>query len=1066
MRGKTGRQRAAPQIRSCVGASAPSNRPFMCHPPPRLASKLTLAVFVAVLATSATPVPGPVFAQATVDDEYRLGLGHYKQKRWPLAAEHLRAYIKARPKGSKVASARLLLGVSLTHLKKYTQARSELRRFVVDFPKDPNRPEALFRVAECSYLLEDWATATTGLKTYLKDSPKHPLRDWGQFYLGDALVQQKKFTEARAIYRSSLAEFPKGSLVNEIRFGLGVCCERGGQTDEARKIYNRLAADKTSRHADKALSQLGSLEFNAGRFAEAAAAWNRLARTYPKSPEAPAAQLNAGYAHFQLKQYAEAITSFQSARLRSDQAAEADYWRGVSLKALDRTDEAIRAFGQAETGKPGTDLARDIQFQWADTEFRAGRYSQAATRFQNVVTRWPKHPEADQGLLFATESMLLATENLSEPAPRQRALAQVQKLIDRFEREYPRSQLTTRHRLQAGRLKVARGGNTNLKDAQTLFRTAIAQGGSETIRNRARYQLARVGSRLGNDRMVLDTLRPILAAIKDSNRPGEFDDALVLAASSFLASKQHKPAAESAAKYLKKPPRGPLSPDALAVLAESKQRQGQVAGSDLALTQLANLSGTKPIYAQTVRRMAESSYAEKNFQRSDRLFGNLVALGPRSPFHAAGLSGRGWSLFESKKYAEAAAIFGRVVVLHPKDKLAAEAAYKAAECFEKADEPEKAAEAYRVATKSYPNSSFAFLAARRAARLLALDKKTPQADAAYAALLKQFPKAKDRDGLIFEWAGMHADADDFKKADVLYRQLIREYPRSRHVTAARFSLAESDLLAGRLVQARTAFLQVARSQAGDDEVRQDALFRLVGIATEAKQWEQVREHGKALRTRFPKSRHSWEVRFQLGQAALHLRDYPTAQAELAAVLGQTRNEQVAGASWFDEAWVLLAETRFRTRDYEGLVRTVNDFRRTRPGSKVLYKADEVLGRGMLKKPRPDFTAAREAFGRVISSAEGRKTKTAARSHLQMADSFYIQKNFREAKKQFLAVEILYNFPDIQSPALFQAAACQEQLREFAEAVKTLDMLIRKHPDSSFAAMAKKRLPRLRRLAGS
>ena len=148
----------------------------------------------------------------------------------------------------------------------------------------------------------------------------------------------------------------------------------------------------------------------ARRFAEAAAAWNRLARTYPRSPEAPAARLNAGYAHFQLKQYAEAITSFQAARLRSDQSAEADYWRGVSLQALDRTDEAIKAFGQAETGKPGTDLARDIQFQWADTEFRAGRYSQAATRFQGVVTRWPKHPEADQGLLFATESMLLAAE--------------------------------------------------------------------------------------------------------------------------------------------------------------------------------------------------------------------------------------------------------------------------------------------------------------------------------------------------------------------------------------------------------------------------------------------------------------------------------------------------------------------------------------------------------------------------------------------------------------------------------------------------------------------------------
>ena len=185
-----------------------------------------------------------------------------------------------------------------------------------------------------------------------------------------------------------------------------------------------------------------------------------------------------------------------------------------------------------------------------------------------------------------------------------------------------------------------------------------------------------------------------------------------------------------------------------------------------------------------------------------------------------------------------------------------------------------------------------------------------------------------------------------------------------------------------------------------------------------------------------------------------------------AVLSQIRNDQVTQAAWFDEAWVLLAETRFRTRDYDGLARTVSDFRRARPRSKVLYKADEVLGRGLLKKPRPDFTAAREAFRRVIGSTEGRKTKTAARSHLQMADSFYVQKNFREAKKQFLAVEILYKYPDIQAPALFQAAACQEQLREFADAVKTLELLARKHPGSSFAAMAKKRLPRIRRLAGS
>jgi len=1021
-----------------------------------------------VLLTTATTPPdlSAQAAPATASDDYRLGVGHYKQKRWLLAAEHLRAFLKSRPRGPQAASARLLLGVSLTHLKKYTDARTEFRTFVANHPKDTNHSDALFRIGECGYLLGEWANASASLQTYLKAAPKHKLRDWGQFYLGDALVQQKKYAQAQKIYRGSLAEFPKGRLINEVLFGLAVCCEQDDKSDEARRLYGRLATDKVSGHADKALSRLGSLEFDAKRFAEAATVWDRLAREFPKSPEALSARLNSGYARFQLGQYSEAVTRFQTARLDPDQAAVADYWRGVSLKALDKSQDAIAAFRQAEDGKPAPDLARDIQFQWADTEFRSRKYIQASNRFQAVVRRWPKHPANDQGLLYATEALLLFSETVTDATARQKQLGQIQALIDRFSREFPKSALATRHRLQAGRLKVARGGDANLKEAVTLFRTAMAQGQTEKIRNRARYQLARVASRLGDDQLVLESLKPFLTSIDNSDRAGEFDDALVLAASSFLAAKQHKLATDAASKYLKKHPKGPLAADALVVVAESSEHQGRAPAADLALTRLANGFRNKPIYAQTVRRMAEAAYAAKNYKRSDRLFGSLVALGPESPFHAAGLSGRGWSLFESKKYDEAAALFGRVVTLHPKDELAAESAYKAAESHEKSGSAEKASEAYRVAAKAYPKSSFAFLAARRAARLLALDKKTARADAAYSALLKQFPKAKDRDVLLYEWAGMHADVGDFKKADALFKQLVTEHPDSQMVASARFSLAESDLVAGRLAQARDAFLKIAGSKDGDKDIQQDALFRLIGIASENRQWQQVREHGKALRTRFPDSRHGWETRFQLGQAALQLKDYRTAKSELTAVLEQRTNTEIATATWFEETWVLLAEAHFQLKDYDAVTRTVADFQRARPRGKVLYKADEILGRSLVQKPRPDFAGAREAFGRVIASPTGRKTQTAANSHLRMAETFLLQKNFAEAKKQFLAVQILYNYPKIQAAALFQAAGCQEQLKEFGEAVRTLELLIKTYPKSPFASKAKTRLPRLRRLASS
>ncbi len=983
-----------------------------------------------------------------------------------LAAEHLRSFVKAKPRDEKAASARLLLGVSLTHLKKYTEARSELTRFVSDFPKDPNRGEALFRIGECSYLLGEYATAVRGLDSYLKSAPKHTLRDWGHYYLGDALVQQKQFTAAEAIYRKSLAEFPRSTLANDVRYGLAVCCQHGMKQDEARRLFGRLAADKASGHADRALAQLGSLEFDAKRFADAASAWDRLARDFPKSPEASGAKMNSGFARFQLQQYTEAIASFRAARTNKAQAAEADYWRGVSYKALDKTDEAIRAFRDAESNQPAVALARDIQFQWADTEFRSGQYDLAASRFQDVITRWPRHPAADQALLFATESVLLSASQLSEPTNRQKKLAEAGQLVDRFAREFPKSRLTARHRLQAGRLKLAAGKEADLRAAVGLFRQAVSEGDTEQSRNRARYQLARAASRLGDNKLVLQTLRPFLKSIDDSNKPGEFDDALVLAASSFLAAGQHKSASTAATRYLKKHPTDQLATDALAVQAESAEALGESRSADLSLTRLANVSRNNPVYAQTVRRMAEQSYKAKDYARSSTLFGHLVALGPRSPFHAAGLSGRGWSLFESRKYAEAAEIFGRVVSLHPKDDLAAEAAYKSAESYEKAGQATKAAEAFRLASQSYAQSSFAFLAARRAARLLALGKKTAEADSAYAALLKDFPKAKDQDALLYEWAGVHADADDFKKADVLYRRLIREHPRSKLVSAAQFSLAESDLLAGQLAKAQATFQQVARSSTAPAEIRQDALFRLVGIAAENKDWKQVRQLGQSLLTGFPESQHTWEVRFQLGQAALHLADLPTATRELSAVVAQGDASGVGDTAWFEQVYVLLAEAQFRAKAYDAVTGTVRDFEEQRPQSKVLYKAHEILGRSLAKKPRPDFVGARQAFQRVIDSPDGRKTLTAARSHLQLADSFLLQKNYREAKKQFLAVQILYRYPEVQAPALFQAASCQVQLKEFRGAVETFELLVKEFPQSSFATKAKKRLPQLRRLIRS
>src|SRR5262245_45595263 len=100
----------------------------------------------------ASSMSRPLCADSALDD-YNLAVGLYKQKRWELAAESFRKFVKDNPEHERIPYARLYLGLTLVNSEKYGDARQVLRGFVKDYPQSRNLPDALYRVAECSYLL-------------------------------------------------------------------------------------------------------------------------------------------------------------------------------------------------------------------------------------------------------------------------------------------------------------------------------------------------------------------------------------------------------------------------------------------------------------------------------------------------------------------------------------------------------------------------------------------------------------------------------------------------------------------------------------------------------------------------------------------------------------------------------------------------------------------------------------------------------------------------------------------------------------------------------------------------
>lgn len=1008
-------------------------------------------------------------ADAALDD-YNFAIGLYQKSRWDLAADAFQKFLKQHADHPKAAYATLYLGLSLVNEQKYAPARDVLREFVRRYPKSRNRPDAMYRVGECSYLLDDLKAADTELTAFLDAYPKHDLAEWALPYLADAQLRLHKPESALEHFKKSLEQFPHGRMTEDAKFGTARAYEALKQTDSAVEIYQQLAADRAVTRAPQAQLSLGTLYYQSGQYDKAARAYAELPTRFPESDLVPTARLNAGFAWYQLKDYPKAIQEFEAAAKDARQQVTATYWKGVSQKALANYDEAVASLKQAFEQQPDGPLAADALYQWADCEFRRGQYDDARQRFLEVVRRWPQSESADDSLHFAAESALLAGD-----------LDEANSLADRFEQEYPNSNLWAHHGLLRGRLLAARGGDANLKAAVERFQHVLADSKLPRTQSLARFYLARTLQSLGDHEGALAAVSPLVDQVKTEGADSEFADALIFQGTSLMALEKFEAAGEAMSTYLEWRPKGDQAAQALATraLAEAHLKQKSQAQADLArLTAHVSAqspadSATATLAAQTTQQLAELAYADKDWAWSAELFGSLVDMGKATPYHAAGLSGRAWSLFQQKKYREAADGFAAVVTQHPDDlALASEAAYMQGKSLQEAGDAAAAVEVFRTAFEKYaPNTEaaaeaeehgptrFAYLSGLQSARLYGELQKIDEADAAYEQLAAKFPKSKSFDELLDEWALLNYNAGRYDRSDAVFRRLVEETPHSDLADNARYSLAESDLNAGRLDAARKTFQQLSTAAESDKQVKENSLYRLIGIAVDESAWKDVPAHVETLLKAFPESGYRPYAEFSRSEARLFLGDVQTAQETLLGLKQAEAGTPAAQAPWFPRVWVLLAETYYRQKQYGDAVTTVDELRSRFPQATVLYQADEILGR--CYKNQALFDKAREAFQRVVTDEHGRRTETAAKAQFLIAETYLIQKAYRDAQREYLKVYYLYKFPAWQAPALYQAAQCDEQLEQWDNAVKSYEDLLQEFPNSEFADKAKSRLPTVR-----
>ncbi|QDU48071.1 tol-pal system protein YbgF [Gimesia panareensis] len=977
-------------------------------------------------------------------DDFQLAIGLYKQNRWELATEMFQKYLKNYPNHTDVPLAKFYLGLTLVNQQKYKEARDVLREFVKQYPQNKNLPDALYRIAECSYLLDDLKTAESEFTDFLKRYPNHALEEWAYPYFGDVLLRQGKPDLAIKSFQRSLDRHPKGAMSQDAQFGLASSYLQNKQPDEAEKRFKEIADQKNHSRASDAQMALATSLFDRGKFQAAADAFLAVPTKFPESALGTTARLNAGYAYYDLKDFPKAIAQFDLVAKDPAQAANALYWKGVSLKAAGQLSDAITTLEQAQQAKPSPGQQQLIKYQLADALLRNGKPAQAKTLFLELVKQAPQSDFADDSLHFATEAALL-TDQLDEAT----------QLATRFEKEYPQSGLRLHQELLRGRIRDAQGKPEDMQAAIKHFETVLNQSKLDNTKLLARLYLARSYQKLKDYQKSIDVLKPYLDDTKTDKTTSEYADALILQSNNFN-SLQKFPEAEALAKtYLKQFPNEPRYDQILANLILLTSKNDKPTEVDQYLAELEKRKPNLDLLIQTLRQLAERNYEHKQWNRAKQFFAEIVKRGSTSPEFPAGLSGLSWSEFQLGEFASAATHFEQFTKEFPKNPLAAEASYMQGRSLESDQKLQAAVDVYQQTLQQFAPSRYAMLSGLQAARTLFQLKKIDEVNKAYTALLEKFPKPDNLDKILDEWALINYEAEQFDQSDAIFRRLVKETPDSELADNARLSLAESDLIAGKLDAAAKEFEALQGSDKSDQKVQEVSLYRLIEINMEQQKWEQVEKFSKDLLKRFPQNEYAAFARFHQAEAALYLNQIEAAQKELLALTTKDQIEQLGEQPWYPRVWVLLAETYFRQKKYDDVQKTVDQFREWDAESPFLYQAEEVLGRSL--KNQAKFAEARKVFQKIIDAENSRRTETAAKCQFLLAETLMIQEKFKEALLAYLQVDIQYKFPEWQAPALFQAGMCHEALMEWKQALKTYQDFLKRFPEHELAARAKERI---------
>ncbi len=1000
--------------------------------------------------------PSVVFADRAEDD-FRLGVGFWRRQRWELAAETFEQFLQDHPDHPRASLAGFYLGLTYSSLRRYEKARERFEDYLRNNPAGANVAAARYRIAECSYYLGQFQRAADEFGEYLDRHPQDRLAPWGRLQRAESLVQLRQWKPAQTLLQELLQSDTDEAIVRQARYTMALLLEKQERFDDAVAAYRRVAQEKDSPEAMRALARAGTIRFRQEQYDEAAALYDELVRRFPDSRHAPAAALHSGRALYRAGRFQDALHRFGQVPADSSENAEALLFSGMAWAQLGRTDRARNVLQQAQAAAANdTGLAAEILFERARLERAAGQLKMAARMFADLADRWPEDPHAADALFNAVGLSL--EEGQVDDADR---------LLNRLHSDDAGAAARPPVRILTGRVRFMQG---KPESARAEF-LGVLEDESSQSRDRALslYYLARIDHEAGRFEEAFRSVQRLLPELTDEN--DDLRGALALGAMSALEIGRDEQAVSLASRFLNENPPGALAVDARAARLVAAARLGRYeAVQGDANWLIEHASDSRQTWA-AVLQAAEAAWEKQDFPAAQKLFELADDPHATAAVRQSGVTGTAWCLYRQERIEEAAEAFGRAAVDEPDSPAGLEAQYMRVRCLlESGDSLDGVQESWRLMEDFLRRAgqtetaglkerllTWALDCGRTAARILAAAGRFSEADRFWAALADAFADRQESDEILDEWAWMHLTAERYDDSSRIYRRLLEQHPESPFAGTARLALAEDLLAAGQTDRAVPELQAIAASERCDRSAREKALYHLITISADQEDREETMRLAEQFEAHYSDSELAPQVQLLHAEALLSCREFAAAERLQQPLRQAVLEDRLEAAAWTEHVWILLGEAALAAKQYQQIDVVEQEYRRLFPDGRYGYKMDFIQARRWKNQPEPDYAKARRAFQKVIDDDVGRGSETAARSQFLIAETWLFQQDYRKAIPEFFRVHLLYRYPDLQARALFQAAGCQMALGQDQAAEQTVQMLRDEFPDSEWAEEAVRRL---------